>query len=97
MPCLIGFELGMMFKCVLSDLSGDTWHFCRTPQEHVLVALEEIDKLAFLFRVRVGSNLYSFGRASGFDFHGLGILVCHESPRRWGHLWVEWHRGRHCP
>jgi hypothetical protein len=81
-------------KCVLGDFPGDTRHFYRTPREHVPIALEEVDKLAFLFRVQAGSDLYSFGWASGFDLHDLGVLVCLESPRHRGHLRVEQRHGQ---
>jgi hypothetical protein len=42
---------------------------------------EEVDELAFLFRVQSGPNLYGFGRVSGIDLHGLGVLGGFESAR----------------
>jgi hypothetical protein len=47
--------------------------------------MEEVDELAFLFRVQAGQDF-------GIDVHGLGILICHEKARHQGHPMVEkWH------
>jgi hypothetical protein len=45
----LGDELDV--EGVLGDLPGDAPHFCRTPYKYVLVALEEVDEITFLFGV----------------------------------------------
>jgi hypothetical protein len=46
--------------------------------------VEEVDELAFLFRVQSGPDLHSFGRISGIDLHNLGTLDGIESPGHGG-------------
>jgi hypothetical protein len=41
--------------------------------------LEEVDELAFLFRIQVGHDLHDFGWVPNVDLHGLGVLVCLEN------------------
>jgi hypothetical protein len=36
--------------------------------------VEEVHKLAFLFRVQSGPDLHGSGKVSSIDMHGLGIL-----------------------
>jgi hypothetical protein len=74
---------------VLSDFSGDAWHFCRAPCKHVLVASGEVDELAFLFGIQTGPDLHGFGRNSGINLYGLGVLVHLENIGRWGHDQAE--------
>jgi hypothetical protein len=74
---------------VLDDFPGDARHFYRAPCEHILVASEEVDDLAFLFEVQTGPNLHGFCRVPRVDLHGLGILVRLESARCWGRGWAE--------
>jgi hypothetical protein len=66
---------------VLNDFLGDVRHLCRAPHNYVLVALEEIDKLAFLFGVQDGPDLNSFGRVFGINLHGLSVLDRFDSAR----------------
>jgi hypothetical protein len=70
---------------VLHDFLENTWHFCWAPQKYVLVASEEVDKLAFLFGVQTGPDLHSFGRVFDIDLHDLGVLGGLENARRRGH------------
>jgi hypothetical protein len=46
---------------VLGNLSGDDRHLYQTPHKYVLVAPEEVDELAFIFRVQAGPDLNGFG------------------------------------
>jgi hypothetical protein len=78
MPSLIGFELHLMLR-VCSATSRDTQHFYWAPHKKVPVAFEEVDELAFLFRIQVGTDLHGFSWVLGIDLHGLGILVCLEN------------------
>jgi hypothetical protein len=66
-------------------VEGDAWHFCREPHKHVLVALEEVDELAFLFGVQTGLDLHDFGGVSGIDLYGLGVLIHLENAGHQGH------------
>jgi hypothetical protein len=45
----LGAELDV--EGVLSDLPRYTRYFYRTPHKYVLIVLEEVDELPFLFRV----------------------------------------------
>jgi hypothetical protein len=65
---------GLDVECVLSDLSGDTWHFCRAPHKYVLVVSEKVNEISFLFGVYAHPNLNSLGGILGVDLHDLGIL-----------------------
>jgi hypothetical protein len=70
---------------VHNDFPGDAWHFCWAPRKHVPVVLEDVDELNFLFGVQTGPDLHSFGRVSGIDLYGLGILVYLVNARCRGH------------
>jgi hypothetical protein len=69
---------------VLGDLTGDARHFCWTPCKYVLIAPEEVDELAFLFGVQVGSNLDGLCRVFEIDLHGLSIFSLFESTGQGG-------------
>jgi hypothetical protein len=77
---------------VLGNLSRDDRHLYQTPHKYVLVAPEEVDELAFIFRVQAGPDLNGFGSVFSVDLHGLGILGRFESVGRGGHGLAERHR-----
>jgi hypothetical protein len=70
---------------VLGDLPRDARHFCRSPYKHVIVALEEVNELTFLFGAQAGSDLDSLCQLLGVDLDDLGVLDCLEGARRGGH------------
>jgi hypothetical protein len=59
---------------VLGDLPRDGRHFYWTPHKYVLIVLEEVNELAFLFVVQADPDLDGLGRVFGVDLHGLSIL-----------------------
>jgi hypothetical protein len=61
-------------ESVLIDLPGDARHFYLSPCKNILVALEEVDELAFLFQAQAGPDLDRIGRVLNVNLHGLGIL-----------------------
>jgi hypothetical protein len=71
---LDGLGPGLDVEGVLGDLPRDTQHFCQFPHKNILVALEEVDELAFLFGAQVSPDLDGLGWVLGVDSHGLGIL-----------------------
>jgi hypothetical protein len=83
---LAQLRAGLDVEGVLDDLQGDARHFCRIPQKNVLIALEEVDKLTFLFGAKVGSNLDGLSQALGVNLYDLGILDMFECIRR-GVVW----------
>jgi hypothetical protein len=79
---------------MFNDFSGDTRNFYRAPCKHVSVALEEVDELAFLFRIQAGPVLHSFSWVPDVDLQGLGVLVRLEKDERQGNLRAEWCHGQ---
>jgi hypothetical protein len=66
---------GFDIEGVLDDVPGDARHFCQAPRKYVLVALGEVNGLAFLFGVQTGPDMHDFGRVPSINLHGLGVLV----------------------
>jgi hypothetical protein len=82
---------GFDVACVLGDFLGDSWNFIRAPRKHILVVLEEVNELAFLFEAQTCPDLHGFGKVSSIDLYVLGILVRLENGRRRGHCQAGWH------
>ena len=45
---------------MLGDLPRNAWHIQGFPRKDVFVVMEEVDKCAFLFRGKRGTNVYRF-------------------------------------
>jgi hypothetical protein len=84
---------GFDVEGVLGDFLRDIWHFCQSPRKHVLTVSEEVDGLTFLFGIQTSPDLHCFGRVSGIDLYGLGVLVHLENAGHQGHGWAEWSYG----
>jgi hypothetical protein len=59
---------------MLGGVLGYAQHFYQTPHKYVLIALQEVDELAFLFGVQAGPDLDGLGRVFSINLHGLSIL-----------------------
>jgi hypothetical protein len=76
---------GLDVEGVLGDFLGDVWNFYQAPHKSVLVASEEVNELAFLFGIQIGTNPHGFDMVFSLDLHGLGIVGCLKNIRRWGY------------
>jgi hypothetical protein len=58
---LEGLGTGLDVEGMLGDLPRDARHFYRSPHKNILVALEEVDNLTFLFEAQAGPDLDGLG------------------------------------
>ena len=63
-------------KFVLGVLPRDTWHVLGGPCEDILILIEEVDELAFLFAVEAGAydNVLAAVGVFRVELHFLGLL-----------------------
>ena len=59
---------------MLGDLPWYACHVRRFPCEDIVIDVQEVDELAFLFGWELGPNPYHLGWVGGVDSHRLGFL-----------------------
>ena len=59
---------------MLGDILGYPRHVKRLPCEDIVIVVQEVDELAFLFGQELGPDLNCLGWVRGIDFHHLGFF-----------------------
>ena len=61
-------------KLVLGELPRYTRHVMRSPCKDVLILMEELNELAFLFAAQAGSDNHELGGVAGIQSNPLAVL-----------------------